>query len=89
MKRDATPEESEAALVFDAYSFPQTRELRRKAMAEGFKDEVCGKCGKCFLAHKHFISCNRKRCDMHDAGAPTMLDVLIAKDEKETRDGGK
>lgn len=39
-------------------------ELREEAIAEGYKDETCSKCGTLFEAHKHFILCNSRPCPM-------------------------
>lgn len=40
---------------------PTTRE---EALAEGYKDETCAKCGALFEAQIHFIFCDTKPCPM-------------------------
>ena len=43
----------------------QDREkLRQEAIAEGFKDETCAKCGTLFEAHIHFVRCDADDCPM-------------------------
>ena len=39
-------------------------ELHKEALAEGYKDEKCPKCGTMFLAHHHFVRCNEAECPM-------------------------
>lgn len=35
-----------------------------QAIAEGYKDETCGECGRLFPAHVHFIRCSKRPCPM-------------------------
>lgn len=39
-------------------------ELREEAIAQGYKDETCPKCGTLFEAHKHFVLCYSRPCPM-------------------------
>lgn len=77
-KRDATPEEEEAALIanFERWnrcnpSFTiSLREWREKdlvAKQDGCKAEVCG-CGVIFLAFHHFVDCRENNCPMRGNG---------------------
>ena len=59
---------------------PGLTERRRFAIdEEGYKDEFCPECGRLFMAHEHFIRCDKvrhKECPMHD-GKPSLLDQII------------
>lgn len=35
-----------------------------EALAQGYKDETCSKCGAPFLAHIHFVRCDARPCPM-------------------------
>lgn len=85
MKRDATQEESEKAIEFEVkvQGYPEARADRDTAIAEGYKDEVCGKCGTTFLAHKHFVRCPRKDCDMKGPDSKSVLDMVFPPDPEE------
>lgn len=37
---------------------------REQALAEGYKDETCSKCGTLFEAQIHFIRCDVELCPM-------------------------
>lgn len=76
-KRDATPEETEAELVRHATRFnlmnpshatPEQwfRDKQAEAVAEGYKSEICGQCGACFLAFHHWTTCQQEGCPMSD-----------------------
>lgn len=85
-KREATPWEAEEALLAHHESwnrcnpsFPiSLREWRAKeaeALEQGYKDEMCVKCGSTFCAFMHFIHCNRKDCPIVD-NKGTLLERL-------------
>lgn len=40
------------------------RQRREKALAEGYRDETCPKCGTPFEAQIHFIRCEATPCPM-------------------------
>ncbi len=48
-------------------------ELREGAIAEGYKDETCSKCGTMFEAHKHFVLCDVRPCPMVSTSDPRSL----------------
>jgi len=48
-------------------------ELHAEAIAEGYKDETCAKCGTLHLAHKHFILCYERPCPMISTIDPRSL----------------
>jgi uncharacterized C2H2 Zn-finger protein len=51
---------------------------RDQAIAEGYKDEACPKCGAVFEAQIHFIRCDAKPCPMVSTQEPrTLLQRLI------------
>lgn len=75
-KRDATPEETERALVANAARWNAMnpgfkkaeqywRDKQSEAEAEGYKSEVC-RCGTVFLAFHHFCGCRVPDCPMSD-----------------------
>jgi hypothetical protein len=43
---------------------PDLEELQREALAQGYKDETCSKCGTVFKAYVHFVRCDAKPCPM-------------------------
>ena len=43
---------------------PDLERLQHEALAEGYKDETCPKCGTEFKAYHHFIRCDSKPCPM-------------------------
>ena len=84
IKRDATPEEEEAALIQNAdywnrcnpsfeISVNEWRDKLTKAKEEGYKTEVCV-CGVTFLAFHHFTDCRKKDCPFSDG--VTLLERL-------------
>lgn len=75
-KRDATPEETEAAVVSNAerwnrcnpsyeISIEKWRQKLSEAVAEGYKSEVC-ECSVTFLAFHHYTTCRCERCPFSD-----------------------
>lgn len=48
-------------------------QIREEAIAEGYKDETCPKCGTLFEAHKHFILCDSRPCPMISTSDPRSL----------------
>lgn len=65
---------------------PESKVEHDKCLGEGYKDEVCSKCGVVFLAHIHFIQCEDKPCPM--SSGKSFLDMWIeAIEAKEARDG--
>lgn len=52
--------------------------LRQEAIAEGYKDETCPKCGTLFEAHIHFIRCDAEPCPMKSTkDTRSLLDRLL------------
>jgi len=39
-------------------------QLHAEAVAQGYKDEICSRCGAEFLAHIHFVRCDADPCPM-------------------------
>ncbi len=75
-KRPATDEEVIAALKAHimmwndqnpSYIKPDSfwEEKQKKALREGYKNEVCS-CGVTYLAFHHFTICNKKSCPFSD-----------------------
>jgi len=55
-----------------------------EALAQGYKDETCSKCGTVFLAHIHFVRCHAKPCPMVSTKEPrTILEQMTALAEGE------
>jgi hypothetical protein len=48
----------------------------QEALAEGYKDEVCPRCGVVFLAFYHFVKCSEDICPMKD-GKPSLLEQIF------------
>ena len=38
--------------------------LHAEALAQGYKDETCSRCGGFFPAHIHFVRCDKRPCPM-------------------------
>lgn len=58
---------------------PDIAKLYAAALADGYKDETCAKCGAEFLAHVHFIRCDAQPCPMRSTKEPrTLLEQLAA-----------
>lgn len=49
----------------------------QEALDEGYKDEVCPKCGTVFLAHHHFVKCPEKSCPMRDPNSKSLLEEIF------------
>lgn len=59
--------------------------LHAEAIAEGYKDETCPKCGTLFEAHIHFIRCDAESCPMKSTkDTRTLLDMFVG-DETEPK----
>ena len=52
---------------------PDIDALQREALAEGYKDETCPKCGIEFKAYIHFVRCDADRCPMKSTTEPRSL----------------
>jgi hypothetical protein len=52
---------------------PDIAKLHAEAIAEGYRDETCSKCGVEFLAHIHFIRCDATPCPMRSTADPRPL----------------
>ena len=52
--------------------------LQAEALARGYKDETCPKCGAIFKAHIHFVRCEAKPCPMASTTETRTLAQLIA-----------
>ncbi len=65
-KRPATQSEVEAGLASWQKQWPDHdgRAKLQEAYKEGYKDEVCLKCGLTFLAFHHFTTCRADGCPM-------------------------
>jgi hypothetical protein len=83
-KRLATPEEVAAELELQKKFKPDVDvdKLYQEALAEGYKDEVCLKCGQVYLAHFHFVRCNEPDCPMKTPGGKSLLEMLLGTDEE-------
>lgn len=62
--------------VFGCAVLIEDKDLYLKAIEEGYKDEICGKCRQYFAAYKHFVRCEQKDCPMKD-GKPSLLNRLL------------
>ena len=56
--------------------------LHATALAEGYKDEVCNKCGLVFMAFHHFVRCQDPTCPMiardKDGKSKTVLEMMLS-----------
>lgn len=52
---------------------PDTEALQREALAQGYKDEMCSRCGALFKAYIHFIHCDARPCPMISTKEPRSL----------------
>lgn len=69
--------EIEASLAWAEMSEDlKVRERHKEALAEGYKDEKCLKCGTVFLAHHHMVRCDDPNCPMKTPGGKSLLDML-------------
>lgn len=80
-KRVATEEEVTTTLAQWQIENPtlDSKAKHQEALAEGYKDEVCPKCGAVFLAFHHFVMCDDENCPMKD-GNPSLLEQLLGKE---------
>lgn len=46
---------------------------REQALADGYKDETCPKCGALFEAQIHFVRCDAKPCPMVSTKDPRTI----------------
>jgi hypothetical protein len=51
------------------------KKLHAAAIAEGYKDETCAKCGLECLAFHHFIRCDERPCPMLGGNPKSLLDM--------------
>ena len=54
---------------------PEQKAEHDKCIKDGYKDELCSKCGDVFLAHVHFVRCDNKPCPM--SNGKSFLDMWI------------
>lgn len=54
------------------------KKLHAAAIAEGYKDETCAKCGLECLAFHHFIRCDQRPCPMLGGSPKSLLDMWAA-----------
>lgn len=82
-KRRVEAKDSDAEKIAKRLAIMDDDERRRheKAIAEGYKDEVCSGCGVVFLALHHFVICDADPCPMklrdEKGNAPTLLDMMV------------
>jgi hypothetical protein len=59
----------------------QTPDRHAQALADGYKDETCPKCGTLFEAHIHFVHCTARPCPMISTKDPrSILERLMETD---------
>lgn len=60
---------------------PKQLKLHKKAIEiDGYKDEICPKCGVVFLAHYHFVNCHHAhcgKCPMVRTNSESLLKMLL------------
>ena len=78
-KRLATAEEVAKVIAFQKECYPDSDvdAKHQEALDEGYKDEVCEKCGTTFLACHHFIRCEDPKCPMKTPGGKSLLDMML------------
>ena len=89
-KRKATKDEVDKALLI-AKSLAVSHmnqdcdidKMRAEAIQEGYNDEFCEKCGTVFLAHHHFVRCDKADCPMKEKGGKSLLEALLGDPENE------
>jgi hypothetical protein len=54
-----------------------TERLHAEALANGYKDETCSRCGAEFLAHIHFIRCDHRPCPMLSDNSKSVAEMLL------------
>jgi len=63
---------------------PELKEKHKKALAEGYKNEICPECKTVLLAHHHFLMCAKVRegkCPMVSKSNPKSLLEQILPDD--------
>jgi hypothetical protein len=79
-KRPATKEEIAAKLTLCKLHNPTVDdfdERLKRALANGYKNEICLECGTTFLAFHHLVKCTKafdNSCPMVAKGEPTLLE---------------
>lgn len=63
-------------------------DLHAEAIAQGYKDETCSRCGTVFLAHIHFIRCNARPCPMLPDKPRSILDMMLEQRASQTAGQG-
>ena len=53
-----------------------TEEMRKAIDDDGYRNEVCEKCGGVFLAFKHFVNCPESNCPMRGTG-PSVAEMIL------------
>ena len=83
MAKEITDKDKYEALL--ASLSPEDIERRKVAIAEGYKDEQCPKCGQIFLAFHHFVMCHEVRCGTCPmvSNNKSLLDMMLEDCEKE------
>lgn len=78
-KRLATEEETKETLKQEQLKHPaaDVSALHQEAIGEGYKDEVCPKCGAIFLAHHHLLDCPDRDCPMKGNDGKSILEMLL------------
>ena len=59
---------------------PELTIKHNEALSEGYKDEICSKCGAVLLAHHHFVKCDLAKCGdcpMVPKDSKSLLDQLL------------
>ena len=94
-KRNATPEENEAArTVYAAWAELNVHGVEEgkgrewvdtkcaEAEAEGYKTEICNSCGHILLPYHHFVRCQEEGCPFRAKDGKSLLEMLLGpKDE--------
>lgn len=62
------------------------KELLKEAIeVDGYKNEVCSKCGGVFLAHHHYIRCFDDPCPMKSkSDTRSLLEMMFGVDKNES-----
>ena len=95
IKRDATPEEEQEALVknYERWNLCNPgydkllsfwEEKLDEAKKEGYKTEIC-ECGATFMAFHHMLDCRQAECPMKSSNL-SILDQIAAKFEEEEKE---
>ncbi len=68
---------------------PDIAQLHADAIAQGYKDETCSRCGTEFLAHIHFVRCKADPCPMRSTKDPRTLLEQMAPSLSSTHRGSE